>query len=244
MTLECRFYGPLGLRSFSGHNCLHAYTRAFLPQPAQLHRVAGQASPGEPVTANMSQFDQQYYERFYADVQTRAVSPIEQQRQADFISAYLRYLDVPVTRILDIGCGLGVLLAQLSQHFPGAQTIGVEYSDYLCAEYGWQRGSVVDFQDQHSDLVICNDVLGYLDKKDCRSALQNLATLTRHALYISVLTEEDMDICDTEHTDMQQNLRSHKWYKKHLAKHFVAVGGGLFLKKPLEFAVWQVERAD
>jgi len=192
----------------------------------------------------MSQFDQQYYERFYADVQTRAVSPLEQQQQADFISAYLRYLAVPVSRILDIGCGLGVLLAQLRQQFPSATATGVEFSNYLCDKYGWRHGSVVDFQEQPFDLVVCNDVLGYLNKKDCRRALQNLADLTRHALYVSVLTEEDLPICDTEHTDMQQKLRSDQWYKKHLANHFVAVGGGLFLKKPLEFAVWQMERAD
>ncbi|MEM9621062.1 MAG: class I SAM-dependent methyltransferase [Pseudomonadota bacterium] len=191
----------------------------------------------------MHQFDQQYYERFYADSQTRAVSPEEQFQQADFIAAYLRYLDVPVNSILDVGCGLGALLEQLHKQFPAARTQGVEFSDYLCRKYGWRQSSILDYEDEPYDLVVCNDVLGYLaKKKDCARAIHKLADLCRHALYLSVLTEDDLDVCDVAHTDMQQKLRPYQWYKKQLDQHFVAVGGGLFLKKPLQFAVWRLER--
>ena len=190
-----------------------------------------------------SNFDENYYNRFYFDENTRAVSPEEQTKQAAFIAAYLAYLQVPVQRVADIGCGIGNLLGALHQKFPNAHCTGVEYSDYLCARYGWSQGSVVNYSDTPFDLVVCNDVLGYLSKKQASKAIKNLAELTNSAVYISVLTREDLAICDTEHTDMQQKVRPYRWYKKRLDKYFVAVGGGLFLKKPLAYPLWRIEKA-
>ncbi len=187
-------------------------------------------------------FDQAYYERFYVNPETRAASPAEQQRQARFIAAYLKYLELRVERIADIGCGLGHLLKALGKAFPHAQCDGVEISAYLCREYGWEEASVAEYEADPYDLVICTDVLGYLDNETCDAALSNLARLADGALYLSVLTEDDMVICDREHTDLNQTLRSRAWYLKRLEPHFVNVGGGLFLKRPLQVAVWHLER--
>ncbi|MEM7077365.1 MAG: class I SAM-dependent methyltransferase [Pseudomonadota bacterium] len=189
-------------------------------------------------------FDAAYYQRFYADQASSAVSSGEQRIQADFVAAYLRYLSIEVDSILDVGCGLGVMLAQLQAAFPRARAQGVEFSAYLCQARGWRQGSVVDYKDEPYDLVVCHDVLGYLSAREATRAIKNLARLTRSALYLSVLTEEDLEICDTERTDMQQAVRPVDWYKSRLEKHFVAVGGGLFLRKPLQHPVWALERAD
>jgi len=188
-------------------------------------------------------FDAAYYNRFYENPATRAASAEEQAVLANFVSAYLEYLDVNVTSILDLGCGLGELLHGLHQAFPNARATGVDISEYLCKRYGWQLGSVVDFTGDAHDFVICSDVLGYLSDRECAKAIQNLANLCNTALYLSVLTEEDLDICDAEHTDMQQIARPYNWYKTRLNKHFVAVGGGLFLRKPLRATVWRLERS-
>jgi trans-aconitate methyltransferase len=187
-------------------------------------------------------FDKQYYDRYYRDPATRATSEPEQKRQAAFIAAYLRYLEVPVSRIVDFGCGLGHLLDAMQAEFPDAQTVGVEYSEYLCTEFKWNQGSVVDYDDEPFDLVICSDVLGYLDKSDCKDAIKNLARLTTSALYLTVLTLEDLDICDQQHTDMSQKLRSYEWYEDRIQRDFVSVGGGMFLKRPLAYPVWRMER--
>ncbi len=154
----------------------------------------------------------------------------------------MNHLGVEVNRIADIGCGLGTVLKQLGKAFPSAQLTGVEFSEHLVKTHGWKSGSVVNYVDDPFDLVVCNDVLGYLSARECNLALQNLAKLTRTALYLSVLTEEDMDICDQEHTDMRQMTRPHKWYRQRLEKHFVNVGGGLFLRKPLDIPLWRLER--
>lgn len=191
----------------------------------------------------MHDFDQAYYKRYYEDEATQAVSPEEQQNLAAFVAAYLRYLGVPVNSILDVGCGIGQILQALHAEFPEAEIHGVETSAYLCARYGWEQGEVQNYRSEPHDLVICNDVLGYLSKKDARKAVKNLAGLTESALYLSVLTDEDMDICDTNLTDLNQKVRPIAWYRALLSKHFVAVGGGLFLKKPLAYPVWQMERS-
>ena len=186
-------------------------------------------------------FDAAYYQRYYHNSETRAVSPEEQQRQARFVAAYLRYLDVEVASIVDIGCGIGTLLQAFQREFPEASHHGIEFSSYLCDTYGWQQGSVVDIATDPADLVICNDVLAYLDNKSCKKAINHLASLTQTALYLSVMTSEDKDIVDTQHSDMQQQARSHRWYRKHLDPHFQSVGGGLFIKKPLAVSLWRLE---
>jgi len=59
---------------------------------------------------------------------------------------------------------------------------------------------------------------------------------------LSVLTEEDLPICDEQTTDMRQRLRPSQWYRKHLAKDFCSVGGGLFIRKPIAVPIWQLEQ--
>ena len=186
-------------------------------------------------------FDAAYYQRYYHNPETRAVSPEEQQRQVAFVAAYLRYLQVDITSIVDIGCGIGTFLEQFKNEFPNASRHGIEFSSYLCDHYGWQQGSVVDVDTAPADLVVCNDVLAYLDNKNCEQAIRHLAGLAQAALYLSVLTIEDMAIVDTELTDMQQQPRSVLWYRKRLDPHFQSVGGGLFIKKPLAIALWRLE---
>ena len=189
-------------------------------------------------------FDQKYYDRFYRNPETRALTPAAAARHAAFVAAYLRYLEVPVRSILDVGCGTGILLRALGRQFPRAKTTGVEYSEYLCERYGWDRGSVVDYQAAApADLVVCNDVLGYLDDASCRRALANLATLTGGAALVGVLTREDLALCDRSRTDAAQRARPVAFYTRALDRNFQAVGGGLYLKKPLEVTVWHLERS-
>ena len=190
----------------------------------------------------MQKFDQAYYQRYYGDAETRAVSAEEQARQVHFIASYVRYLDIPINSGIDVGCGVGQMLAACKKEFPQATWCGVEFSAYLCDKHGWIQGSVVDTQIEPADLVVCSDVLGYLGKRDCKQAIKNLARMTEQVLYLSVLTSDDLDICDQDITDMSQKLRPASWYKEILKKFFVSIGGGLFLKKPLTSAVWKMEQ--
>ncbi|MCZ6659333.1 MAG: class I SAM-dependent methyltransferase [Gammaproteobacteria bacterium] len=189
-------------------------------------------------------FDKAYYDHFYRNPLTRAVSPAAVKRQAAFIAAYLKHLQIPIASIVDIGCGVGTLLRALQHAFPRARCQGVEYSDYLCERYGWKRGSVETYEATTAyDLVVCNDVLPYLDDQTCTKALDNLGRLSRGALYCGALTHEDLEHCDPDRTDLQQHVRPSTWYRERLAKEFMNVGGGLFLKQPVEVTVWALDRA-
>lgn len=192
---------------------------------------------------NPDRFDKAYYDRYYRNPATRVCSPAEVQRRGDFIAAYLRFLEVPVQSVLDIGCGLGRLLTALSEAFPKARTTGVESSPYLCAEFGWQSGSLPSFTTRRRhDLVICYDVLSYLEDDDAALAIKTLGTLARRALYFGALTVEDRELCDPVRTDTDVYLRSNRWYRRRLGRHFEAVGGGLWLRKPVDAFIWSLDR--
>jgi 2-polyprenyl-3-methyl-5-hydroxy-6-metoxy-1,4-benzoquinol methylase len=192
-----------------------------------------------------SKFDKAYYDRYYRNPRTRATNPAAVRRHAAFIAAYLNHLELTPKHVLDIGCGTGTLLRALGRQFPKASLTGVEVSDYLCRQYGWKSGSAVDFHaNKRFDLVVCNDVLAYLDDRDCAKALKNLADLSTSALFLGTLTSEDMMLCDAQRTDPQQQARPVTWYRRRLKRNLVNVGGGLYLKKPLSVTVWTLDRLD
>ncbi len=153
----------------------------------------------------------------------------------------MRYHDIPVTRILDLGCGLGRVLGALQTEFPKAICHGVEYSNYLCEKYGFIEGSAVDYQAPAYDLVVCNDVLSYLSDEQCALALANIARLTKQAAFLGILTQEDRHMCDMARTDPKQHLRSAAWYRRRLSKRFLNIGSGLHLKKPVDVAIWSLD---
>ena len=187
-------------------------------------------------------FDKAYYDRYYRNPRTRAVSPAAAKRQAAFIAAYLRYLELAPQSILDVGCGTGTTLNALRREFPRARTHGLEVSEYLCERYGWELGSIADYQSTRTfDLVVCNDVLPYLDEQSCSQALRRITGLCGKAAFLGILTTEDQALCDPQRTDPQQWSRAAKWYRQRLGRSFVNIGGGMYLKKPVSAVVWQLD---
>jgi hypothetical protein len=198
------------------------------------------------MTGSSHSFDRAYYERFYLDPKTRVSDGAQIARLSDFVCSYLAYLDLPVRRVLDMGCGIGLWQPVMRRHFPSARYQGVEYSAYLCERYGWDQGSVVDYKSkQPFDLVICQGVLPYLDAKAAKAAIENLGSLCRGALYLEAVTKEDWDdgIVDKRRTDRAMQLRPASFYRRALTKHFVSLGGGLWLSHRSKAAVYALEKA-
>ena len=187
-------------------------------------------------------FDAAYYRRFYLKAATRAMSQPETARRAAVVASLVDQQELPVKRILDMGCGLGWFKAPLQKVFPKASYTGVEYSEYLCQECGWQQGSVVDYVGRGQfDLVICCDVLQYLDDKAAIKAINNLARLCRGALYLHVPTKLDWQtLMDPSGTDANVHVRPGSWYQQQLRKHFNHIGNGVLLKKDVEVLQWEL----
>jgi predicted TPR repeat methyltransferase len=189
-------------------------------------------------------FDEAYYQRYYFDKKTSVVDPEHIARLGAFVCSYLKYLRVPVKRVLDVGCGIGLWRDTLGKHFPDATYHGVEYSQYLCERFGWQRGSVVDYHcAEPFDLVICQGVLPYLSAKDLPLALRNLANLCSGALYVEAVAREDYerDILDQELTDPRLFRHRASLYRRHLSEGFTELGGGMWLSHTSEVPLFELE---
>ena len=188
-------------------------------------------------------FDQAYYQRYYFDPRTAVTTRSEMRDRAALIAATVKYAGLPVRRILDAGCGVGLLRAPLLARFPGAAYEGLEVSEYLGAHYGWRQGSLADFVAPSSyDLVFCHDVLQYLDERTASRALANLARLTHTALYFSVLTRRDWQhAADQSRTDRNVHLRIADWYRRRLRRSFRHVGCGVHLVRRIDPILWELE---
>lgn len=193
-------------------------------------KAAPSAQSGRDAAAR---FDERYFERFYYSKRTRAVAPLEYLARARLLGAYAALHDLKIKRILDLGAGAGYFLRALDAVFPGAHTVGVEVSDYACARYGWRKSSITEFHDARPyDLVVCHDVIQYLDNKDAARALQNIASLSRGMLFFMALTREDWEQnCDQSRTDSAVFKRPARWYRERLKPDFQRVGSGVYLAR-------------
>jgi predicted TPR repeat methyltransferase len=191
-------------------------------------------------------FDKAYYDRFYGDRQTRVVDEESTARLGAFVCALLEHLEVEVSRVLDVGCGVGLWRDIIAHHFPAASYSGIEVSDYLCRLHGWKQASIADYTARRPfDLVICQGVLQYLSDAEARAAIGNLGELSRGAMFLEVLTREDWDnTADQSVTDDQCYLRNAEWYAKRLRKHFTNCGSGVYLSRRFEHYVYALDRLD
>lgn len=198
-------------------------------------------------SADKNVFDEAYYQRYYFNKKTSVVDPEHVARLGAFVCSYLQFIRVPVQRVLDVGCGIGLWREVITRHFPQAEFHGVEYSEYLCSRFGWERGSVVDYQaGAPYDLVICQGVLPYLSAADAKLAMRNLARLSQGALYVEAVAREDweQDIVDDELTDPRLFKHRAQLYRQGLTDGFTELGGGVWLSRQSDLPVFALERAS
>jgi 2-polyprenyl-3-methyl-5-hydroxy-6-metoxy-1,4-benzoquinol methylase len=190
-------------------------------------------------------FDLEYYQRFYFNRRTAVTSKAEMRARARLIAGCVDYFGLPVSKILDAGCGVGLLRSPLLRSLKRASYTGLEFSDYLCQRYGWLQGSIETFRTRERfDLVICYDVLQYLSAAGARRAIANLARLCRGAMYFGALTREDWhDNCDQSRTHRISGLRPGRWYRRELLSAFRPIGCGMWIKRDLPLTLWNLDAA-
>ena len=188
-------------------------------------------------------FGREYYRRYYLDPRTAVATRREMHARARLIAALTGHVGLPVRRILEAGCGTGMLRTALRRLLPRAHYVALESSEYLCRRYGWERGRIETYRATAPfDLVICYDVLQYLEAAAARRAIANFGRLCRGVLYFSALTRLDLERnCDHERTDADVHLRSAHWYRARLTRQFREAGLGFWLRRGAPLTLWELE---
>jgi SAM-dependent methyltransferase len=190
-------------------------------------------------------FDARFYRRFYLGARTRVTTRAEMSDRAALVAVLAKQLDVPVRRILDAGCGLGWMRPALRRAFPRATYVGLEVSEYLCRKHGWTHASLAQFRPrQRFDLIICHDVMQYLQDAEAARALANLGRCCRGVLYFQAPTIGDWHAnADRSCSDGDIHLRPAQWYRSRLARNFRHAGFGIHIRRGVEVVQWELETA-
>jgi len=193
--------------------------------------------------AGPRRFDRAYYQRYYFDRRTAVASRSEMRSRARLIAAFAVHAGLPVRRILDAGCGTGMLGAALRRLLPRARYVALESSEYLCERYGFVHGRIEEYRARAPfDLLICYDVLQYLPEAAAQRALANFGRLCRGVLYFTALTRHDYEQnCDQARTDADVYLRSARWYRTRLNGQFREAGLGFWLRRGAPLTLWELE---
>jgi len=193
------------------------------------------------------QFDRAFFERFYQRSSTAVISEDDVYRRARFVLAYLAHLQLEVHSVLDAGCGTGLWRKALRRVDRDIAYTGIDPSEYLCRRYGWTQTAIADYAPRRKfDLVVCQDVLQYVDDAGVRRSIAAMARACAGALYFDVPTSDDIDdgLLDMKRTDRAIHVRSADWYRRLLRKEFANAGGGVFLKKDASAVILALERLE
>ena len=148
----------------------------------------------------MKVYDQTYFNRWYRDPSDRVStrdSLVRKIRMAVSVTEFL--LGREIRSVLDVGCGEAPWFRVLKRLRPKARYVGVDSSDYVIERFGAERnirhgsfgalGAVKSLR--KSDLVVCADVLQYVETRDVERGLRAIRKLLGGVAYVEAFTTED-----------------------------------------------------
>jgi SAM-dependent methyltransferase len=155
----------------------------------------------------MKVYDREYFDRWYRHPRHR-VSTVEgltrKVRMAVSVTEFL--INRPIRTVLDVGCGEAPWFPVLKRMRPDVRYVGVDSSEYVVKRYGKTRnirlGSLASLGTMKSlrvsDLVVCADVLQYVDNAEAARGLRAIRRLVGAVAYIEAFTTEDAMAGDHE----------------------------------------------
>lgn len=175
------------------------------------------AAPDRRGSAPLKQYDRQYFEKWYRNPRTRINTEHEVRRKVWLAVSMAEYfLRRSLRTVLDVGCGEAPWRDHLRELRPRLSYLGVDPSEYVVERFGRARnirratfGELPSLRLRGFDLVVCSDVMHYVDDHEIRPGIAEIARLTEGVAYIEVLTREDEVIGDLE--GMHQ--RPARWYR-------------------------------
>ena len=188
-------------------------------------------------------FGPAYYRRFYGTKRTRVQGDAEVAHLGGALVELIAWYGGPLRSVLEVGAGVGLLRDWFATRHSGVRYTSTEHSAYAAREYKHTVRDIATWRGKtRFDLVVCQGVLPYLSDRNAGKAIDNLAAMTRGFLYMEAVTRRDYEeACDRGKTDPGMRLRRATFYRTRLAKHFQALGGGLFYTKTGPLVFWELE---
>ena len=164
-------------------------------------------------------YDRDYFDRWYRNGGIGGAARLA-RKVALAVATAEYHLERPLRSVLDIGCGEGAWRAPLLKLRPGLQYLGFDSSDYAIARHGRARNlhhaRFAEFQQLRpcppADLLVCSDVLHYLETRELDLGLPALAELCGGVAFIEVFTRGDGALGD----DHQFKQRNAAFYRNRL----------------------------
>ena len=192
-------------------------------------------------------YDRAYFDRWYrregiGDARRLA-------RKVALAVAMAEYhLERPIRTVLDIGAGEGAWRAPLLKLRPKPDYLGFDSSEYAVRRFGRSRNlhyaRFGDFEWLRpcapADLLVCSDVLHYLDTRELNRGLPGLADLCGGVAFIEMFAKEDAAIGDEDGF----HARPARFYRRRLAETgFVQIGSHGWLSPALARHATALEHA-
>ena len=162
----------------------------------------------------MKRYDRAYFDKWYRRVRVHSTG--EMQRKVAMAVALCEYfLRRRIRNVLDVGCGEGAWFPHLRTLRPRISYLGFDPSDYVVERFGATRGvrqgTFGDLNvDRRYDLVICSDVIHYLDEREIKRGLPTLVRATGGIAFLELLTSEEDIVGDLDGLIR----RPASWYRK------------------------------
>ncbi len=163
-------------------------------------------------------YDRRYFDRWYRG-RAPVVSVAELHRKVQMAVALSEYfLRRTIRNVIDIGCGEASWLVQLLTIRPRVRYAGYDPSEYAVSQFGGTRnvrpGSFGELPSlgirERFDLVVCADVLHYLDQQEILRGLPTMVQVMRGVAFLDVVTRED----EVRGDFAGLHRRSSRWYRE------------------------------
>lgn len=145
-------------------------------------------------------YDRAYFDRWYRRKGFGAPGKL-QRKVAMAVAATEYLLERPIRTVLDVGCGEGAWQPVLAKLRPKVRYRGVDPSAYAVGRFGRRRhlvrGAIADLDvlvppgGARFDLIVCADVLWYVDDADARAAIHAIAARLDGVAYVEAYTPDD-----------------------------------------------------
>jgi SAM-dependent methyltransferase len=150
-------------------------------------------------------YDRAYFDRWYRGRARIGAEPDVRRKVTMAVSIAEFFLRRSIRNAIDIGCGEAPWFLHLQQLRPKVRYFGYDPGDYAVEHFGTsrkvRRGAFADIAAlnirERFDLVVCADVMHYLQDEEIRRGLPAIVRLLRGAAFFEVLTREDSVVGDT-----------------------------------------------